>query len=702
MSSRALRKAQREREKTQDPPLHEGNNEGPASDTPRGRANPNASGFELLAQAGDEEDESEADEVGDASDHEPQDENHDGVNELGHQRAPPSTMKRKKKKKKKASKSVEAPALHQKPETGDIDALLKQLSVSAVSENAQNRPPTASEAQRHADPTMLETFATYAVDSHHLHVHNEMRRLFGDISFDDPEEPEHQPRQPGEQIGLAEAIKGKNSASGTGLPAVLRKKNIFVEASVDWPKASGGGLSMEIESTGDYGIVLFRFVHDKSYQSAQKEFELSVRSMDPSVMINSLRFNPYHVGTLLQVSEIAKQEKDYASTGELIERALFSFGRAAHPRFGQAMSQGKARLDFHRPENREFYLAAWRYIQNIGMRATWRTAYEWAKILLQLDPDVDWYSIRLCIDQLALRSRQTDAVLKLCEAAGDGRLGHANLMFSAALARHMNKNPVANDDMRAAIKRFPWVAAGLCQALGMAKIPPAIWGSEAPTETTRLYSELYTTQAVDLWKTQDATDFLKSAAESLTREECRREADNQDRQRISKCDARHVLLLEKPPLIALLPTVLTSQLTSASDPLPPDGNQDSYTGASGTLPDNIPHDLPVMMLQESPEWFIAVLSESERQLELLVPGLADRLDERREDEDVSMSPEDLGTALRRADVSTARWLDMFNRSLRLRGALQQQPGRRVEGRNREVAYFNEEGRLRIEMTNGPR
>lgn len=113
------------------------------------------------------------------------------------------------------------------------------------------------------------------------------------------------------------------------------------------------------------------------------------------------------------MSEIAKQERDHATAGDLLERALFSFGRALHPQFSTAIAQGRARLDFRRSENREFFLAGWRYIQNVSMRATWRTAYEWARLVYQMDPVNDPYAVLYMMDQVALRARQPELFLRL-------------------------------------------------------------------------------------------------------------------------------------------------------------------------------------------------------------------------------------------------------------------------------------------------
>ena len=641
MSSRALRKAQREREaqKLRDQ-SHDHEEDVSSADDIAPREQNKASAFELLAQAEDGDDADEQDQYEDektyvnTSDCVPRnstdltkDREHQNEDALAtSQPITPSTSKRKKKKKKPKSGGA-ASTQARTSDVDDIDEALRKLRTSDTI--ASGRAGTTG-SQIALSKAVAHFFDILSVDTHHLNVRNEMKRLFGDISFDDTShEGQQGPAQRGAHIGLAEAVKGANAAGGAGLPAMIRRRNVFAHGKEDWPKASGGGLSMEIECVNNDGSILFRFVHNKSYQQAQREFDTSVQGMDPNLMVNLLRFNPYHISTLLQVSEIAKQEKDYETAGELLERALFSFGRALHPRFAQAISQGRARLDFRRPENREFYLGVWRYIQNISMRATWRTALEWAKLLLQTAPRDDPYSMLSCIDQFALRSRQTAFLLRLYESpfiqavsVGE-RLTQANLTFSSALAQKLAGKPDADAWLQDAINTWPWVAARLCQILDAGLPPPSIWATEAPTERLRLESELYATQAADLWKTPDNVSFLKSAAAAaaVRSDSLSRKWVENDVPAISVAQARHVLLVEKPSLIALLPSTLSGKINSSSDPLPPEDDLRSYeTGVSSDFSIGSMHPLPQEIINSEPQGFIEVLSELHRLFEILIPG----------------------------------------------------------------------------------
>jgi hypothetical protein len=295
----------------------------------------------------------------------------------------------------------------------------------------------------------------------------------------------------------------------------------------------------------------------------------------------------YHISTLLQVSEIAKQQRDNATASDLLERALFTFGRSVHSTFSTNLAAGKARLDFRRPENREFWLAIWRYIGTLTVRATWRTALEWAKLMLSMDPEQDPYCIRLLFDQMALRGRDPQAVVDLVETDYLQRLWKVppNLAFSVALAHDRLKQPQkARSTLKNAIKEYPWIAARLCKELDITPIPKPIWGREPNGDYQELLCQLYVPKAKDLWNTTEGTSLLVEVCYSFE-EELGMGEDPYWLAQIPEIDvARHVILSDDRSLMALLDTRVKSKYTSVSDPLPPDDSMQSYdiSGTNGS------------------------------------------------------------------------------------------------------------------------
>ncbi|KAK5171460.1 uncharacterized protein LTR77_004605 [Saxophila tyrrhenica] len=571
MSSRALRKAQREREEQEQSAKLQGEEEQQSEDEGVSAQPAKKSAFAMLAEeevAEDEDGGAGQDEADEASDH--------AVAE-----SIPKAPSKKKKKKKKDKGSAGTPVAKSGDEQlDDIDRALKQLSM-----NGNTTLPASTATGVNVETE--ETSKLLAIETAHLHSQNEMRRLFGRAALehrdDDDEGAQGNANVGGnrrqqrrvQQMGLAQALRGQQGGGRAGgLAAMALRRNIFIQGKEEWPNATSGGLGMEIEEKRADGTILYRYVHNTTYKDVQRQFDIAVESMDPNRLVVLLQHNPYHIATLLQVSEIAKQERDHTVSGDLLERALFSFGRAVHSSFAKTLAAGKARLDFRRPQNRELWLASWRYMQNLSMRATWRTVYEWAKLLLQLSPEKDPYAMWLVLDQYALRARQDLDYLNISRSPifKDALRSKPNVHLGQALAewRAGNKSK-GQQALFKAIGQYPWVAARLMQELNLDP-PPAVWGKEPRTKREKFEAELYATRAKDLWATPEASGLLMEVASALPPDVQPAEVDVEAG--ITESEARHVLLSDTPAIIALIPRHYTEQLQSSSDPLPPSDTYD--------------------------------------------------------------------------------------------------------------------------------
>ncbi|CAD0108636.1 unnamed protein product [Aureobasidium uvarum] len=580
MSSRALRKAQREREEQEQlrklQEEHDEQHEESEEEEAPAAAPSKQSLFAMLNQDGADDDDED-----DAKDDDSQLEESDDEPEKPQptQAAPkPSTKSKKKKKKAKKAQSTNPATAKSDPSLDDIDLALKSLSTKGSG--------TATPANT-ADPNTSEVYRLLSVDTSSLHAANEMRRLFGRAALEGDNDDDNNAggrrrnRGGAQQAGLAAALGRRPGQGGRsdGLAALSRRRNIFIQGKEEWPVATSGGLGMEVIEKRSDGTVEYAFVHNRIYQDVQGQFETCVASMDPQRMVLLLQHNPYHISTLLQVSEIAKQERDHTTSGDLLERALFSFGRAVHSTFSTNLQQGKARLDFRRPENREFWLAACRYISNLGMRSTWRTVYEWSKLLLSLDPENDPYCISLVIDQYAIRGRQPQNFLDLVNnPIFTSKWKHLpNVQLSRALAFiRVGDAAKGKQSLYTAVSRFPWVVARLFQELNIDP-PPSVWGKSPRTDSEKLHSEVYATRAKDLWNTPEASELLVEVSSAVSSEVPDPPVVDRD---ITLDEGRHILMSDTPTLIALLPRSITAKVTSSSDPLPPQTNISTYTPRS--------------------------------------------------------------------------------------------------------------------------
>jgi hypothetical protein len=285
----------------------------------------------------------------------------------------------------------------------------------------------------------------------------------------------------------------------------------------------------------------------------------------------------------------------HTEAGDALERALFAFGRTVHSTFPHAVAAGKARLSFDRPENREFFLACWRYIQDLSMRSTWRTVYEWAKLVLSLQPKLDPYCIGLVIDQYALRANQAEHYLKLYET-GIFMLQASHLwdvQYSVALCHMRLSSPEqARSTLRNAIERDRYTAHQLCKLLEIEPLPASLWAHhEAPDAKAALFSGMYTTRAKDLWNTSDAKSLLETVAK-----EVRKSAPLTSSMMppVTVEAARHVYLTENDAFMRLLAQCQMEKSAEpgdrpTQDPFPPQTEERSYDsrpagGSSGVAP----------------------------------------------------------------------------------------------------------------------
>lgn len=599
MSSRALRKLQREQEEQKHLQSLAAVDASDASEenspvAPRAKLN----AFDMLEGVGaHENDEVDADE---------QDDEDSAEGDNSHRQAPilsepPKTgsKPRKKKNKSKKKKTEKDPPVRGSPSgkgkasqednVDEIDRALQELATKQPAQVTQN-----GDHVQHTGFSEWEVRVSklLAAEQKNLNPLNEMRSLFGSLAMEQENSPlDRRNHRPGDAVDLGTALLGRYShaSKGVELGALSAARNCFLQGKPGWPRTTSGGLSMELSSEKDNPIRRYHFVRNAAYQDIQAQFQICVESMQPERMIQLLQHNPYHVSTLLQVSEIAKHQGDHSVSTDLLERTLYTLGRSVHSTFSSALRDGRARVYFHHAANRELYLAIWRYISSLEMRGTWRTAFEWCKILLSFDIVSDPYGMTHFIDQLALRGRQHRQLIQLC-AEGNFKDTWAhlpNISISLSLAHQRDSSPqLARQTLALAIKRYPYIICRLFSELDM-NPPKSIWGSQPNTEAERLYTELYSTRAKDLWNTPETTSLLVEVAETLDHYDTSAASDT-PKLEISLEDARHVMLTEKPSFIALLPRRYTNLPTSSSDPLPPPDEatrRDQYTErAPGATP----------------------------------------------------------------------------------------------------------------------
>uniref|UniRef100_A0A673YTX0 Transcription factor 25 (basic helix-loop-helix) n=1 Tax=Salmo trutta TaxID=8032 RepID=A0A673YTX0_SALTR len=369
-----------------------------------------------------------------------------------------------------------------------------------------------------------------------------------------------------------------------------------------WPRFSRPGISMTLLESRD-GLQYFTFEHSRDYQQIQFKFLDSVESMDPNNIVALLQMNPYHIDSLLQLSDVCRIQEDQEMARDLIERALYSFECAFHPVC--SLTSGTSRLDYLRPENRAFYLAVYKHMMFLERRGCPRTALEYCRLILSLDPDSDPLCMLLLIDFLSLRSREYNFLLRLYQ---DWEV-HRNLSqlpnfaFSVALSHfHLSQEDQTESEERERLKHkadlllqnalimFPGVLMpllDLCTVQPDAAVSshdffgPRSQQSPALAELVSLYvgrtHTLWREGGVLLWLEECVREVLRRVD---TKDPLVEDCQNKRKQRYQSAPLnihRHVILSEIKEATSTLPLEVTTQSVMGFDPLPPLDSVASYT-----------------------------------------------------------------------------------------------------------------------------
>ncbi|KAF4453208.1 hypothetical protein F53441_4081 [Fusarium austroafricanum] len=567
MSSRQLRKLQKQRELEEvQVPAEKGSEESGEEAAPSPVATkPRVSLFAALG-GGDE------DEARDESEEEEQ----KPEEEVTEVKKPVTSGKSKKKKNKKKKK---AKAATPEEDEDEIDKAMKELNITtSKSGHKTSEENTAAQTRR--------INGLLSINPYHLKAGNEMRNLFGrDVieSAQQEEEQERNRRPMQREVDLETFLRGPPNAPK--LPEVSLRRNVFIQGREHWPKESAGGLTMkEVAKAEDGSWAEYAYVHDQNYDGLQAFFFACVQIGDPQRMILLLKESPYHVSTLLQVSSIAKQDQNMALAAELCERALFTFGRVTTNAFRQKLEQGKARLDFRRPENRQFWLAGYHYLKSLIRKGTYRTALEWAKLLYSLDPK-DPYAMRHFIHLLAIRAHEASWLIDFVEELEKTTDNRDSIYLRQTLVLaylQLGDTARATEELENGLRRVPWLYSGLFQELNL-DIPPSIWGISADSNSRSFWVELYITQAKDIWNNPQAITVLEKTAKSL--EKVNASVLPSDDSPPDQGVTRLAYLESQTPLIALAPReYLDMQPNYEFDPLPPPEEENIFTGKGTSLP----------------------------------------------------------------------------------------------------------------------
>ncbi|KAK8850487.1 hypothetical protein IAR55_004405 [Kwoniella newhampshirensis] len=478
----------------------------------------------------------------------------------------------------------------------EVDRALAELKLQYGDDKGSEAGP--SRTAETAETTSNMAFRNLlSVDPKNLDADAELRRFFGSkvIASTAQSGNKHRPG-PSSKLRYTISKPKPTYPPATSLAGLIMREMVDTEVEELYERRS--------RERVDKGEKWFTFEHTGPWREIERQFMGAVQSHDPNELMALLQVYPWHVDTLLQMSEVYRLQADIGAASDFAERALYAFDRCLMPAF--SVSSGASRLDFDRVENRPMFTALHRIISYLGRRGCWVTAFNFAKLLFALDPEGDPHGAAFWLDFLAVKSGNGAWLLSMLEqghtnSAAASWYAYPGMAYAKALAlraeeeRQKNKDRTRSDGaLQEAITDFPQVVTILADKIG-ASLPDGARShpllqveagySDSPNNVMHLLSHIYVARSEALWKDSDRIQWLESqVAIGLSKM-------NEPTAKTARDDAlaliqaprdpvdeslnvplfvcRHVLCSESTSWMGFLPSIITSRPFHAYDPLPP-------------------------------------------------------------------------------------------------------------------------------------
>ncbi|XP_058058996.1 ribosome quality control complex subunit TCF25 [Anopheles bellator] len=525
--------------------------------------------------------------------------------------------KRKKKKKKKTGKYMSSSARRSSEDNADIEddftrtvKEVDKLFGHFPSRDADHHRPAHDGSTKASALAGLATKSLLNVQHKNLNPQYEMKRMFGSKVVGDQQN------------------KRRNVRGGSR----LLKSTYLVNAKDNWPSVGKSGIYMNLVQAPDVGsssstatgpkaildknVIYFAFEHSPAYRQLQQKFLDAVETMDSENIIRVIKQHPYHVDSLIQMSELCTMSEDHAMSSELIERALLALESSFHTMF--SLTQGNCRLDYRRQENRALFIVLFKHAQHLESRACSRTALEVAKLILSLDPVNDPLAMILIVDYYAIRAKQYEWLVNLYDEweATNNLSQLPNMAYASALALfYLNRSEEADKALQYALLMFPGVLRPLMEELSIQADSRMsghnYFGPNAYNKASGALQQLmslYVCRSKLVWRDSNLLPWLERNVHTVldrvdAKEDTVADYATKRSQRYANPPRqvlRHVVLsdfMEKVPLAQFIK--LEREPVLMYDPLPPLDTVNIYTRPTISTPDQRLSNHPVHLFLQS-------------------------------------------------------------------------------------------------------
>jgi len=396
------------------------------------RGNTTESCWDILAEDSEEEEEEEKEEEKEEEEIEEQKEKMKKKEEEKQQATQQTkTNKRKKNKQKKKKKNNHNNKKGKKKNTKnkDLDKVLAFINGEELEE--ENKEDSINKKEEEKIEKIEKKIELNPLikpfDIQKMNPKYEFKSMFGDI----------------DAMALTSGSK-KNGQKKTKVRSnIYVNPNTFVTPGDNWPKFKNYGLSIKLVRVDDEGVEYYMVNQARQYVNISKKYQIALHSHDPNSLFMLYRLHPYHIPTLVQISEILKMQQNLNEANSFLEQAIYTMERILPSSLVKDIKKQKARLIHTEPNEIEphiypnimIYYILVKRIHMCTQQGTHQTALELAKFLLAMNPS-DPCGMLLQLDYLMLQSGKYNALIKYYQENIDVLRHLPNWNFSVALATY--------------------------------------------------------------------------------------------------------------------------------------------------------------------------------------------------------------------------------------------------------------------------
>ncbi|KAJ1604906.1 hypothetical protein OJ252_3610 [Cryptosporidium canis] len=239
-----------------------------------------------------------------------------------------------------------------------------------------------------------ETQCCLIMKKKHFDCENEIFSIFGN-----------------EAIGIS---KRTDSRKHTQKNSYLNMRHYFVSSKPQWPhlyREESGIIMKYFEERNEFSISF-----DIEYIKKKELLDALVDSMLLDEIYLFMERNPFFFSGLLKLADISILRNEHEIAFEYLQKALYVFESSLHPSFSPFKYKNGLPITNIKSgdiESRDIFILLGSYMNSLGNRGLFRTAFEYCLLLISMDITHDRFHSLLHLDYYAILSSEFDTLFEI-------------------------------------------------------------------------------------------------------------------------------------------------------------------------------------------------------------------------------------------------------------------------------------------------